>query len=314
MELMPGPLVLYHLTDSSRLDGIQSHGLLPSRSREPRGRPRGVYFSQDEGHARAYEDHHGDWTGAPVLLRVQVAALDEALLAPDDVDLPDLLDEGRSLGDVSWKESLALSGQCVCRAPVPAAAIEFERAPGIGFEQLLGADLTWTRRLRANRVVDRLLRAISKTEFRDRILVFGSVAAGMDTPGDLDIAVDVRDVELKFDDRALRPYSGLLHLARRHYGWFDPFVMFGDHLIVRDAEARGWTSSRSSGPMRRAILEAGVPLKEVMRRRALANTRAAPESETQPSTGTDASIEPAGLGHVGAGHSQARPALARRTP
>ncbi len=104
---------LFHLTDSARLPSIARVGLDPVRSREPAWRERSVYLSADALHCMAYSDHHGDWVGPPVLLRVAVARLDARFLHADDVDLPELLAQrGRSGEPVDWRKSLLISGQC----------------------------------------------------------------------------------------------------------------------------------------------------------------------------------------------------------
>lgn len=116
---------LYHVTDSSRLPSIMQIGLDPSKSREVAYRQRLIYLSADPGHAGAYADHHGDWTGRPVMLRINVADLDHNLLGPDDVDLPDILDD-RDWRDVTWQQSLRLSGQCTYAGIIPPSVIHVE--------------------------------------------------------------------------------------------------------------------------------------------------------------------------------------------
>jgi hypothetical protein len=137
---------LYHLTDSTRLVSIREAGLDPRMSREADFRERHIYLSADAGHASAYADHHGDWRGEPVLLRIMSGDLDQACLGPDDVDLPDILaQEGgrRDWRDFSWKRSLDRSGQCTCSAAIPADVIMFKRAGESEWTPLQGADLSW---------------------------------------------------------------------------------------------------------------------------------------------------------------------------
>lgn len=123
-----GGVPLYHLTDAARAASIRELGLDPEASREPAFRGRHIYLSHDARHALAYENHHGDWRGRPVLLRISSSELDPALLGPDDVDLPDLLEQegnGRQWSDVSWVDSLRISGQCTYAGVIPASAISF---------------------------------------------------------------------------------------------------------------------------------------------------------------------------------------------
>lgn len=68
----------------------------------------------DAGQSEAYDAH---FVGAEVvLLAIDLYGLDETLIGPDDVDMPDIMDQNdddRDLCEVSWKESLKVSGQII---------------------------------------------------------------------------------------------------------------------------------------------------------------------------------------------------------
>ena len=114
---------LFHITDSVNLPSIMAHGLRPDKNRFESSPL--VYLAGDAGHAMAYANHHGDWTGKPVLLVIDVAKLDPNLLRPDDVDLPDLVDDWQ---DCNWTESLDESGQCAYAGVIPPQAISVHHA------------------------------------------------------------------------------------------------------------------------------------------------------------------------------------------
>ena len=112
---------VFHMAPLVRLASLQETGLDPAFCREPPFRERAVYLASDAPHARAYEDHHGDWPEGGVLLRMAWEALKGLPIAPDDVDLPDLEEDWE---EMSAEESLRASGQCRCLAPIPPTAIE----------------------------------------------------------------------------------------------------------------------------------------------------------------------------------------------
>jgi hypothetical protein len=130
----------------------------------------------------------------------------------------------------------------------------------------------------SNTRIDELLKLLAKRPYADRVIVFGSVARCSSSPRDLDIAVDLTSIRLDDDDWILRdeasPTSGyekLLLIARRHYGWFDPFLMFRDTLLVRNAEATAWVVSLNRRAMRKSIHEEGVPLDRILMQRGLSD-------------------------------------------
>lgn len=119
---------LYHLTESTRLASIRQHGLDPNFSKGYHS----IYLSHDPIHAENYDNHLGDWTGSPVLLRVPTASLDPSKLGPDDVDLPEMIDQDdwREWSDFDWQESLELSGQCTYDGAIPPKVIEVRTNDG----------------------------------------------------------------------------------------------------------------------------------------------------------------------------------------
>jgi hypothetical protein len=130
---------LYHLTPVANLASILENGLSPAMSREAAFRDRSIYLASDALHALGYADHHGEGHAEHLLLRVEASALDAAALGPDDVDLPDLLeqeDDERDWSEVDWQESLETSGQCTCSAAIPAEVLQVSCDQGRTWEAL----------------------------------------------------------------------------------------------------------------------------------------------------------------------------------
>ena len=130
---------LYHLTPAAKLPEILEGGLDPEKSREPDFRARHVYLSADIPHALGYADHHGEGHTEHALLRVAEDSLDEGHLGPDDVDLPDIIeddDDDRDWQDIGWQESLDLSGQCTCSVAIPAEKLEVSFDEGATWQPL----------------------------------------------------------------------------------------------------------------------------------------------------------------------------------
>lgn len=59
---------------------------------------------------------------------------------------------------------------------------------------------------------------------------------------------------------------GILQLARRHYGFFDPFVIGNGRMMVRNAEATSYGTAMNARAIRAAIKSEGVTLAVVMHR------------------------------------------------
>lgn len=116
----PKRRVLYHGTSASKAEQIKLEGLKP-------GKKGWSYLSSDPGQAYIYGDspHQDDGT-SPVLFEVNIDALDESKLGPDDDDVRELLrdeDDDREWHELTWKESLDLSGQCTYSGIIPPSAL-----------------------------------------------------------------------------------------------------------------------------------------------------------------------------------------------
>lgn len=116
--------------------------------------------------------------------------------------------------------------------------------------------------------LDSLLIKLSNTTYADKVVVFGSVAAGKDEPGDLDIAVDARHSHFKGPDQLDR-YVSCLRMSLQHYGRFDPFVLFDDYLVVRSADALTWCRAKNGAAITKAITTRGRPLADILKVRHL---------------------------------------------
>jgi len=104
------------------------------------------------------------------------------------------------------------------------------------------------------------LASLRGSSLASRLVVFGSVARGRFLPGDVDVAIDLRDGG-PADEREL---ADLLRIARKHYGWLDPFVIDTDGtLLVRNERATSWTKARNARALKAAIRSEGRPLSEV---------------------------------------------------
>lgn len=109
---------LYHITDKDNIEQIKTLGLSPEFSQTGDG----IYLSQDQCHAKAYEGHHGSWKSG-TLLRVRTSKLNSQLLESDDCDYPDIV--GRDYDEKDWRDSLQKSGQCMYKGVVRPEDIEY---------------------------------------------------------------------------------------------------------------------------------------------------------------------------------------------
>ena len=105
------------------------------------------------------------------------------------------------------------------------------------------------------RVVDQLLSILAEAEFADRLIVFGSVAAGSHHPRDIDVALDASDCENQGEaaQKHAAALQRLIILARRNYGHFDPFIMTRSDLFVRNDIATAWQRSKNKRELLAAI-------------------------------------------------------------
>ncbi len=137
-----GPeLVFYHATRRAYLPSILEHGLDPDRRQLGFGsRGSWIYLGIDRGQIATYSHVMPDGDG--IVLRVDGRFLDPALLGPDDDDLTDILRqlereddnpwEGMTWRDVSWEDSLMLTGQVTYSGVIPPEAITIAGERTIG--------------------------------------------------------------------------------------------------------------------------------------------------------------------------------------
>ncbi|WP_274644776.1 hypothetical protein [Pseudomonas serbica] len=106
-------------------------------------------------------------------------------------------------------------------------------------------------------------KSMTRLPYADKIKVFGSMAEGSLQPGDIDVFVDLSDTALT-DDRQYQEFSELIKLARRNYGFVDPFLRFKNTLIVRNDTASGWIRASNARAMRQNMDEHAKSLSEVI--------------------------------------------------
>lgn len=112
--------------------------------------------------------------------------------------------------------------------------------------------------------VELVWNSISKLD-TSNLIVFGSVATRNKEPFDLDVVLDARDYnsfEEAMNAQGLL-INSLLLIARRYYGYLDPFVLTKDDLMVRNDHATGWTSSKNKNGLINAILVDGIKFDEL---------------------------------------------------
>lgn len=114
-----GFTTLYHCTPLGNFDNIKENGLDPRFSKWSQA----VYLAGDELHAEGYDGHHKQ--DRSVMLAVDLSKLDISKLGPDDVDLPDCLDEPDDWITFSWQESIQICGQCCYHGVIPPEAISY---------------------------------------------------------------------------------------------------------------------------------------------------------------------------------------------
>jgi len=99
------------------------------------------------------------------------------------------------------------------------------------------------RATKRREVIGRILRLLDThpklASLKDRTRVFGSVAAGDATPGDIDLMVDFSDYTgpEMWPTHVAPDTAYLLGLAKKYYGLVDVFVMVGNMLWVRSDDA-----------------------------------------------------------------------------
>jgi predicted nucleotidyltransferase len=109
-----------------------------------------------------------------------------------------------------------------------------------------------------------IARAMSRLPYAERIMVFGSMAEGSETPGDIDVFVDLSETPYT-DSLQCREFFDLIRLANKHYGYVDPFIRFADDLVVRNDAATGWVTAKNKRGITKNMLAQAKPLKDVIR-------------------------------------------------
>lgn len=112
--------------------------------------------------------------------------------------------------------------------------------------------------------IRQLILSLLELDLADKLIVFGSVAAGSDDPKDLDVVFDARECEYQID--AIKKHGDalrqLISLSRRHYGYLDPFILTQKHLYVRNDHATGWQVAKNKRGLLSAIKN-GSPLASI---------------------------------------------------
>jgi hypothetical protein len=107
--------------------------------------------------------------------------------------------------------------------------------------------------LHGNAAINRILSRLRSLEIADRVTVFGSLARGKIIPGDVDAFVGKPEGKIGA--------SHLMAIAGDENGYFDPFLMSGDGvLLTRDETASGWTRAVNARGFLRSIEKEGVGL------------------------------------------------------
>ncbi|WP_429482161.1 hypothetical protein [Paraburkholderia youngii] len=110
-------------------------------------------------------------------------------------------------------------------------------------------------------MLDKLAQSVSPS----KLVVFGSVANGTPTPGDIDVAfVGGRDEFAALEHT--KEMKMLLSLARQHYGRLDPFVLTGTVLYARNDEATDFVPAKNASRLRMAITLEGEPILDLLAR------------------------------------------------
>jgi hypothetical protein len=109
------------------------------------------------------------------------------------------------------------------------------------------------KQLEHNASLNQVLSKLRTNAFANAMFVFGSVATGKESPGDVDVVVDMTAYTLAFD-----PVTGtmfdpgvelapLVKLMREcPYGTLDVFVKFKDALLVRNNTSTGFVKAKQA--------------------------------------------------------------------
>lgn len=120
--------IMFHSTPSKNIGSILKNGLDPEKTNS---RQRGVYLTNDQSIAENYQGFNPtiQWT----LLAIDTSKLNKHYFGPDEYELQSLLDTGKyddefwsgvQWYDLSWVDSLRISGQVVYFKKIPPSAIK----------------------------------------------------------------------------------------------------------------------------------------------------------------------------------------------
>lgn len=112
--------------------------------------------------------------------------------------------------------------------------------------------------------------------FADQIMVFGSFAGANPAPADIDVFIDLRNTP----DTSPSNFDALLRLARRYYGWLDPFLRTQNGLLSRNPQSTSWTKAKQAIALSLAMDKDGQPLSSCWRLRQQAFSQ--PNGRPQP--------------------------------
>lgn len=108
--------------------------------------------------------------------------------------------------------------------------------------------------------------SLMRLPYSRRMMVFGSMAAHKENPGDIDIFLDCRGTAGSAADKRdqLSGYAELIRISRKHYGSVDPFLIFDDCLLVRNDLATGWVRARNAKSLLKQMEKHGKQLASVV--------------------------------------------------
>lgn len=120
--------------------------------------------------------------------------------------------------------------------------------------------------LQLNPTINAVLDHLRASKYCQAIKIFGSIQKGCVCPGDVDLFIDLSAEPERDPYKVLSEYCWLLSLARKYYGFVDPFICLktggGSRLFTRNDEATDWKVAKSS----RTLLKAGkngAPLQQI---------------------------------------------------
>ncbi len=151
-------------------------------------------------------------------------------------------------------------------------SIELNLSEGIWFDTMTSEDLVAFGRngvlnenlfASADSHHDRLQSIVSdlhSVPHAELLKVFGSTAAGKELPSDIDVYADTGTLtKPEIEDLSVR----LMQLAKRHYGYLDPFLLISGTLYCRNDTATGWIVARYAKEIQSSG-DHGIPLVDVV--------------------------------------------------